>query len=1025
MARLSTICEKSNIYRQPLNSEQNSSIDGTSRKASTEAKCHQIGISSTNPPLTAENSLQKTLLNDLENGAIPKLKQRGLKFAHLNIHSLVSKIDELRYLLKNSPFDVIGLNETLCDSLIPNSELLINDYVLLRRDRNRHGGGIAVYVSNKFDYKMRDDLNIPDLECLWFELHYPNKSPVLVGEFYRPPNSKTDFFETFDKNLDSAVSQNLSCIILGDFNCNFMPDRDNCNAQKIAFYTNMYGLHQLIDEATRVTDTTCTTIDLIFVSDKELYKETGIFRTSISDHYLIYTIRDFKANVTKTTSCAEYRSFKHFNEDKFLDELRKVPWHICRDIENIDLTWNTWLNLFMNVVDKHIPKRKKRIRKKACPWITKEIIDIMKERDNILKAAKRDKISTLWNTYKSLKNKVTHLMKIRKREYFSNLILRSNNNSKSVWKCLKDILPTSSEISPHVINVNGANVTDSTSIANAFNDFFTTNAVNITKDIPRPPYCKEGYQIICNANDDCSQFTIQPILLDFVIKEIDHMSIDKATGEDGISCKILKLSKHVIAQSLTDIINKSLNTGVVPRAWKLARVVPIFKSGDTSCLNNYRPISILPIVSKIIEKAVHKQLTAFLDNSKILHPNQSGFRAMHSTSTVLTKLVNQWSLNVENKQLTGVAFIDLRKAFDTVDHELLLSKLRSIGCAEGSVKWFESYLSNRRQITNFKDKKSSSLFITMGVPQGSILGPLLFSVYVNSLPNCTKSGVIDMYADDTTLSVYGPTAQEVEQKLSAALSEVMTWITKNRLVLNSDKTCVMVIGSRANLKKVESFNVYLNNTLLNRVHSTKCLGVVIDEELNWSKHVDKVTKTTQRNVGVIKRAKTYLPQSSLKLLYNSLVMPHFDYCSPVWSNRYQSQTNQLFKVQKRAARLIMNQSYETPSVSLFKSLKWMTLEERFEFNRVLMIYKCLHNLAPPYLSTELVNPCQIHEHFTRITTSGELSLPKFKSDCYKNSPIVSSVRSWNMLSRLTREAITVCSFKSLYKRSCVMFDTQS
>ena len=232
----------------------------------------------------------------------------------------------------------------------------------------------------------------------------------------------------------------------------------------------------------------------------------------------------------------------------------------------------------------------------------------------------------------------------------------------------------------------------------------------------------------------------------------------------------------------------------------------------------------------------------------------------------------------------------------------------------------------------------------------------------------------------------------------------------------------MVIGSRANLKKVESFNVYLNKNLLSRVHSAKCLGVVIDDELHWSKHVDKVTKTTQRNVSVIKRAKTYLPQSSLKMLYNSLVLPHFDYCSAVWSNRYQSQTTQLFKVQKRAARLIMNQSYETPSVQLFKSLKWMTLEERFEFNRVFMIYKCLHNLAPSYLSAELVNPCQVHEHFTRQTTSGELSLPKFKTDCYKHSPILSSIRSWNVLNRLIREADSIYSFKPLFKKSCVMLD---
>ena len=193
---------------------------------------------------------------------------------------------------------------------------------------------------------------------------------------------------------------------------------------------------------------------------------------------------------------------------------------------------------------------------------------------------------------------------------------------------------------------------------------FITNATKITKDIPRQSYSEEARE--SNVND-CSQFALHPVTLEFVIKEIEHLSQDKATGEDGISCKMLKLSKHVIAQSLTDIINMSLITGVVPCAWKRARVVPIFKSGDISSLSNYRPISILPIVSiKKNERAVHKQLSEFFYANNILHPNQSGFRPMHSTNTILMKLVSQSSLNIENKLLTGVAFVDLRKAFDTV-----------------------------------------------------------------------------------------------------------------------------------------------------------------------------------------------------------------------------------------------------------------------------------------------------------------------------------------------------------------------
>ena len=491
------------------------------------------------------------------------------------------------------------------------------------------------------------------------------------------------------------------------------------------------------------------------------------------------------------------------------------------------------------------------------------------------------------------------------------------------------------------------------------------------------------------------------------MKQIDNLSIDKATGEDQISCKLLKMTKNVIAESLCDIINKSLLTGVVPREWKKARVVPIFKSGDISSLNNYRPISILPIVSKIIERAVHQQLSEFLDQNQLLHPNQSGFRPKHSTATALAKLVNQWSLNIDNKDISGVAFIDLRKAFDTVDHELLLHKLACIGCSNRTIYSFKSYLGDRQQVTQFKGAKSHPSTIKLGVPQGSILGPLLFSIYVNSLLECTPEGIIDMYADDTTLTVSANDATVVEEKLTVALNRVMAWIKENRLVLNTDKTCVMLIGSPANLKKIESFTISLNGNLIKRVQFTKCLGFLIDEELKWSKQIENVSKLTQKNINMIKRAKSFLPQKSLKLLYNSLVLQRLDYCSVAWSNRFQSHTTKLQKIQKRAARIILNKTYDTPSADLFTSLKWMTLDNRFELSRVMMIYKCVHNLAPSYLQVGLINPNDVHEHHTRQIDSGCLRVPRFHTDCYKCSPIVSSIFEWNKLDNSLRTASSV------------------
>ena len=323
-------------------------------------------------------------------------------------------------------------------------------------------------------------------------------------------------------------------------------------------------------------------------------------------------------------------------------------------------------------------------------------------------------------------------------------------------------------------------------------------------------------------------------------------------------------------------------------------------------------------------------------------------------------------------------------------------------------------------MTQFKGAKSHPSTIKLGIPQGSILCPLLFSIYVNSLPECTSEGVIDMYADDTTLTVSANDATVLEEKITVALNKVMGWIKKNRLVLNTDKTSVMIIGSHANLGKIENFSISLDGSRIKRVQFTKCLGVLIDEELKWSKQIENVCKCTQRSVCMIKRAKAFLPPKSLKLLYNSLMLPQFDYCSVVWSNRFQYHTTKLEKIQKRAARIILDKTYDTPSADLFKSLKWMTLDKRFEFSRVMMIYKCVHNLAPSYLQVHVVKPSDVHEHHTRLIDSGNLRVPRFRSDCHKCSPIVSSVLEWNRLDHSIRSASSIYSFKRLFKQSCYL-----
>ena len=315
------------------------------------------------------------------------------------------------------------------------------------------------------------------------------------------------------------------------------------------------------------------------------------------------------------------------------------------------------------------------------------------------------------------------------------------------------------------------------------------------------------------------------ITSDFVDKEIRSMSVNKASGLDELSCSVLKLARPVIVESLTYILNLSLSTGIFPTPWKEAKVLPLHKGGDMNDTNNYRPISILPVLSKIIERAVHEHVYSYLSSHNILNVHQSGFRPSHSTDTALIDMVDDWLTNINAGKLTGVAFIDLRKAFDTVNYDILLKKLCNIGASYNTIKWFKSYLTERKQRVSFNGVVSGSSQLNTGVPQGSILGPLLFLIFINDMPDVIKHGKICMYADDTTLYVEGNDVNVISKQLTEDMENIAVWLNNNMLFLNTDKTKIMLLGSTSKLCSVQNdaFCVMLNGSKLERVDKVKWL----------------------------------------------------------------------------------------------------------------------------------------------------------------------------------------------------------
>ena len=466
--------------------------------------------------------------------------------------------------------------------------------------------------------------------------------------------------------------------------------------------------------------------------------------------------------------------------------------------------------------------------------------------------------------------------------------------------------------------------------------------------------------------------------------------MNKATGLDQIPARALKVGASVVSQPLTHILNSSLSLGIFPDNWKLAKVVPIYKSDDRSDRGNYRPISILSVVSKIFEKLVFSQLYKYLSENNLLSAHQSGFRPGHSTVTALLK-----ATTVDIGDLNLAVFLNLKKAFDTVDHDILLNKLKCLGVSNIENDWVKSYLVDRSQRCYGNGVLSNSREVKCGVPQGSNLGPLLFLVYINDLPGCLRESIPNLYADDTSITYSNSDMNIIEDKLNADLERLHVWLRSNRLSLNVVKSEYVAIASRNRLNNLSSDPVVtIGNARLTRVKETKSLGVIIDENLNWGPHIKAITKKVSKGLGALRRIRDLVPKDTLNTVYQSIVQPHFEYCSPVWDTCGKVLRDSLQRLQNRAARVITRSGYEIRSSVLIHNLGWQTLQEQQRKSKIRIMHKILKGHAPDYLLKSFRKVSKVHSHDTRGSVSC-LRPPKPNTEFLKRSFAYIGIVTWN------------------------------
>ena len=545
--------------------------------------------------------------------------------------------------------------------------------------------------------------------------------------------------------------------------------------------------------------------------------------------------------------------------------------------------------------------------------------------------------------------------------------------------------------------------------ANQFNDYFLTinGTYNQTPQNNEPDY--DSIEQFCNEKLTASHSCSIPHITVFEVgKAISNLSTKKSTGADSINPFFLKLSLPYIVESLTFIYNLCIDSRTFPTAWKTAKVIPIPKTKNASDLSSYRPISLLSVLSKPLERHIHSTLYTYMEDNHLFHDLQSGFRKGHSCSTALTYMCDRWLSAINDSLLCGAIFLDFQKAFDLVDHDILVRKIHIYTRNSDTSDLISSFLCNRFQFVTFNGQTSRHGAITSGVPQGSILGPLLFCMFINDLPlkQSTSNTNCHLFADDGTLTTSGKTITELNDSLQKEIDNVVDWSKSNKMILHPEKTTCMVIAPRQK-HQISSLklDLYVNNNKIQQVDSHKVLGVIIDDELRWDKHIIHVCNKVSRNLYLLFKLTPYIDPDNMKKFFLAHCLSHFNFCSNVWSKAAQCYIKKANSLHRRAANLLLPSDTISTDEKLQK-LELLPLNKQFMYNTLITTYKAHTGLSPSYLSNLLI-PSDRSERYI---------MPNTRLDLYMTSYSFQASSLWNSLPIHLRLAPSLKSFASNLKK---------
>ncbi len=868
---------------------------------------------------------------------------------YTNCDTLTNKLDELITNIKIQNPDIIVLVEVTPKNnrfIIQKSELEMQGYTLFINDFNRKGNrGVAIYVKNKIkatQYIFENGAH----DAVWVDILVEQNKKMLIGGVYRSPHSSQEDNTSLWKNIIAASERNKeNLLIMGDFNCKDINWREELTAETdsqslnntlIETIRDCY-LQQIVFENTRARGSdTPSLIDLIlcYNSDQTNHIEYDS-PLGKSDHCVINFLYDITCENCSYT--VNRRLYDKGDYVAFKTDLISIDWQEAfTNKVTVQEMWDIFVTKIQELVNKYIPMKKIHMNRenKYKEQIPVHIRTKIKKKRNLWKRYMETKLSKTYREYCKVRNKVKNMLKFFRKQKERNISKNIKNNPKAFWKYIKS----------------------KTSVKSCINSLYTDpcDKNSLTTD-----NCKEK-AIILNKYF-ASVFTKEPdgeipsisrrvappqtpinICQDKIQNLLSNLKVSKSPGPDGIHPKFLSELNKELSLPLAKIFSESIKLAEIPSEWKIARVSAIHKKGDKKLASNYRPISITSIICRVMETMIRDHITTYLQNHNLLSDFQFGFIKGRSTTLQLLNVLDDWTLSLENKNITDCLYLDYQKAFDSVPHKRLISKLHSYNIDLNIIGWIENYLRDRSQYVEVNGKASASLPVTSGIPQGSVLGPLLFLIYINDLPEDIDSKIY-MYADDT--KIYREIKSPLDHKiLQSDLDKMKLWSDIWLLNFHPDKCFSLTIGS---LETSEHFTYNMikdgNKHNLTQVDDMKDIGVTIDTQLKFEKHINSKIVTANKILGIIRRSYVFLNCEIFLPLYKALVRSHFDYAMPIWSPFRIKYVESIEKVQRRATKMIPELKNLTYPERL-KKLNLPTLAYRRVRGDMIEVYKIISNI---------------------------------------------------------------------------------